>query len=85
MNCYRNQNPMLTAPTAIPNPSDELAPGARVKPCPMRFKVKCSVYEKEPSQSFTVEAEYWKYVSGDNSSKETDILRFWEVRLLYFQ
>jgi hypothetical protein len=73
------------APMAIPNPSDKPTPGARVKLHPMWFKVECSVYKKEPSQSFTVEAKYQKYVSGDNSSKETDILWFWEVRLLYFQ
>jgi len=51
----------------------------------MRFKVESSVYEKRPSHLFTVEAEYRKYVSGDNSSEETDILQFWEVRFLSFQ
>jgi hypothetical protein len=32
-----------------------------------------------------MEAEYWKYVSSENSSEGTDILQFWEVRILFFK
>ena len=34
---------------------------------------------------FTVEAEYHKYVLGILCSDGTDILWFWEVRILYFE
>jgi hypothetical protein len=34
-------------------------------------------------QAFTAEAEYWKYASGDLSSDKVDILKFWEVRLMF--
>jgi hypothetical protein len=74
---------MLSGPKAIPNPPDEPAPSTRVKSCPTRFKVECSVYKKRPSHLFTVEAKYRKYVSADISSEETDILWFWEVRLIF--
>ena len=87
MNRYRSLNSTSTAPTATPNSPDEPAPapGARVKPLPTRFKVERSVYEKRTPDSFTVDAEYRKYTSGENSSEGTDILWFWEVRLFYFQ
>jgi hypothetical protein len=85
MNRYRDQNSLMsTATVAIPNPSVEPVPVARSQPLPTWFKVEHSVYEKRPSHSFTVEAEYRKYISGDISSEGTDILRFWEVRFLYF-
>jgi hypothetical protein len=80
MNRYRDQNsPMSTAAVAIPNPSVKPVPVARSQPLPTQFKVEHSVYKKRPSHSFTVEAEYRKYISGDISSEGTDILRFWEV------
>ena len=87
MNRYRSLNSTSTAPTATPNSPDEPvpAPGARVKPLPTRFKVERSVYEKRTPDSFTIDAEYRKYTSGENSSEGTDILWFWEVRLFYFQ
>ena len=87
MNRYRSLNSTSTAPTATPNSSDEPAPapGARVKLLPTRFKVEHSVYEKRTPDSFTIDAEYQKYTSGENSSEGTDILWFWEVRLFYFQ
>lgn len=49
-------------------------------PPPTRFTLGRSVYERRTSpQAFTVEAEFQKYASGQMSSDQTDILRFWEV------
>jgi len=49
----------------------------------MRFKVQNSIYEKKASpQVSTVESEFRKYVLGLLSSEETNILQFWEVRIL---
>jgi hypothetical protein len=82
MNRYRNQNSSTpTTATAFPNPPVKPASVTRSEAPPTRFKVERSVYEKRPSQTFTVEAEYRKYVAGESSS-ETNILQFWEVRLV---
>ena len=59
-------------------------PGGRAPP--MRFKVKCPAYKcNSLVQEVTVEAEYQKYVSGGLSSSKTDILKFWEVRLILLE
>jgi len=50
----------------------------------MGFKVEHSTYERKSLlQESMVEAEYRKYASGDLSSHKTDILKFWEVRLMF--
>jgi hypothetical protein len=36
--------------------------------------------EKRPSHVLSVDAEFRKYASGETSSQDVDILRFWEVR-----
>ena len=82
MNRYRGQN--STAADAPSNSPVKPSPAIRSSRVPTRFKVRSSVYEK-PSQVFTVEAEYRKYVSGILCSDGTDILWFWEVRILYFE
>ena len=46
---------------------------------PSRFHVQHPVYRQ--TQALTVETEYRKYVMGELSSKDTDILQFWEVRV----
>lgn len=83
MNRYRGQN--LTVTDAPSNSPVKPSPVIRSSRVPTRFKVQSSVYEKKPSQAFTVEAEYRKYVSGVTCSERTDILWFWEVRILYFE
>jgi uncharacterized protein YwgA len=55
-------------------------PVSVVKQATMRFKVQDSVYQKKPTcNTFSVDIEFQKYVSGSISSEDTDILRFWEV------
>jgi hypothetical protein len=80
--CGQNSTAAATAPLDSPVAH---APVTRSNRLPTRFKVQSSVYEKKSSNVFTVEAEYWKYVSGQNTSEGTDILWFWEVRALYFK
>lgn len=77
MDRYRAKHPS-TAATISQNV--EPNPAARSQRAPTRYHVEHSVYGKKASHSYTVEAEYRKYVAGETSSEHTDILRFWEVR-----
>ena len=83
MRRYHRQNsstPVLKVSNSPVHPVPH--PGGRAPPT--RFKVERSAYEsKTLLQEFTVEAEYRKYASGDLSFDKTDILRFWEVRLMF--
>jgi len=82
MRRYRGQKSSAAA-TAVPTFPVQPPPVVRGRPPPTRFKVERSVYEKKSSfQAFTVEAEFGKYASGETSSEETDILRFWEASFL---
>jgi hypothetical protein len=82
MRHYRRQN--LSAPVIeVSNSPVHPVPRPGGKAPPTRFKVERSAYESKSSlQEFTVEAEYRKYASGDLSSNQTDILKFWEVRFM---
>src|SRR6266850_4422726 len=83
MHRYRHQN----SSTPIFEVSDSPAPpiphfGGQAPPT--QFKVEHSAPERKSSlQESMVEAEYQKYASGDLSSHKTDILKFWEVRLMF--
>ena len=58
------------------------APAAQDEACPMQFKIQCPAFEEKSSQQVLgVEAKFQKYTLSDVSSKDTDILWFWEVRL----
>jgi len=73
---------LATGNTALA-PSAQPVPVASGQPSSMRFKVQNSIYEKKASpQVSTVESEFRKYVLGLLSSEETNILQFWEVRIL---
>ena len=65
---------MTTSQNIEPNPA------ARSHRAPTWYHIEHLVYEKKASHLYTVDAEYRKYVAGDTSSVDTDILRFWEVR-----
>ena len=82
MRKYRSQMSISTA-TMVNAPVQP--PIAQVKSRssrPTRFKIeRPALHEMSPSpQESTVETEFRKYTSGEVSSKETDVLGFWEVR-----
>jgi hypothetical protein len=69
-------------PATAPAQPTWLAPVTGGLP-PTWFKVERSIYDKRSTpQVSTVKAEFQKYISSDISSKETDILQFWEVSFL---
>jgi hypothetical protein len=58
----------------VPSASKEQLP-------PTRFTIEHSTYAKRASpQTFTIEAEYQRYICGELSSPQTEILQYWEVR-----
>ena len=70
--------------TTASAPSTQPVPVASGQPSSTQFKVQNSIYKKKASpQVSTVESEFRKYVSGPLSSEETNILQFWEVRILW--
>jgi len=74
--------PVIEVPNSPVRPVPH--PGGRAPP--MRFKVKRPAYKCNSSvQEVTVEAEYQKYVSGGLSLSKTNILKFWEVRLMLLE
>lgn len=84
MTKYRRQDSSLPA-AGIPNaPTSPVPfPEAEAPLPPTRFKVRRPIYRgQSSSQAFTVDEEYKKYTLGNLSSSKTDILKFWEVRLV---
>ena len=83
MRRYRHQispTPVLEVSNSPVHPVPH--PGGRAPPT--RFKVEHSAYKSKSSlQAFTAKAEYRKYALGDLSSDKVDILKFWEVRLMF--
>ncbi len=82
MQWYYNQK-LSTSEVSMtdPLPPTQPAPVSGIKPAPTQFKVQDSVYNKKSTHcEFSVESEFQKYTLGLISSKETSILRFWEVR-----
>ena len=78
MHQYHSQKSSISeATTDSPLRDDPVSP---LKIAPTRFKVQDSVYRKRSTRNtFSVDAEFQKYISGSISSEETNILRFWEV------
>jgi hypothetical protein len=54
-------------------------PTKSYNPRPTRFNVELPA--SPPPQASSIEAEFRRYTSGEVSSKETDMLGFWEVRV----
>jgi len=60
------------------------APVTRDKARPTRYEIKPSALKKKSvSRVLGIDAEYCKYTLSDVSVEGTDILSFWEVRLLW--
>jgi len=83
MRRYRDQKSLTSeatkADTQVPPSSDSAD-----KLAPTRFQLKNPVYQrKSNSNTFSVEAEFQRYVAGQTSSSGSDILRFWEVSHSY--
>jgi len=82
MDDYRLRNPSLLLP--ITEISDRLVSHSEGRAPPTRFKVQRSAYANKSSlQEFTVDAEFRKYASGDLTSHQSSMLKFWEVRLMF--
>ena len=80
MHWYYNQKSSIFE-AAITDPSVQPAPVSRVKPAQTQFKVQDPVYnQKSTNNKFSVEVKFQKYILDSTSSKETNILQFWEVR-----
>src|SRR6266581_2241626 len=70
------------ATMAVPEAPVQPTPVAGAKSCPTRFRIEHSAFEKKSSpQLLGIDAEFYKYTSSMTSS-DTDILLFWEVRLI---
>lgn len=81
MHQYRRQNPSLRIIDKPKSTHPVPCPGRQAPPT--RFQVKQSAYKSKSSlQDSTVDAEYQKYKLGALSSDKSDILKFWEVRLM---
>src|SRR6267154_5387615 len=80
MRQYRNQKSSMSEATTTNFPLQD-EPVSVVKLAPTQFKVQDSVYRKKSiCNAFSVDVKFQKYISGSISFKETNILRFWEVR-----
>jgi hypothetical protein len=77
---YHSQMSLGTA-TIVPRAHVQPAPVTGRSLCPTQFNHSHSVPHKSGPlpEELSVKAEYWKYTSGEVSSKDTDILWFWEV------
>src|SRR6266581_8069099 len=70
------------ATTAVPEAPVQPALVARAKSHPTWFRIEHSTFEKKSlPRSLGIDAEFCKYTSSITSS-DTDILLFWEVRLI---
>ena len=79
MNRYYLRNPSLLPITEV---SDPLITRSGGWAPPARFVLQHSHANKHSLQDFTIDAEFRKYASGDLISHQSNILKFWEVRLM---
>jgi hypothetical protein len=82
--CKYHSQISLTTTTTVSEAPTQPAIVIEGKSCPTWFRVEHSVIKKKLSpQLLSVEVEYHKYTLSESSS-DTDILWFWEVRIFYF-